>query len=80
LDVAAKELGVAFPSRRGRTLGGFVMNALGRMPRPGDEVAHDRLRLRVTHMAGRRVQSLEAWIAAPEGPTPGAPGEGGKPS
>jgi CBS domain containing-hemolysin-like protein len=40
------------------TVGGLVMNRLGRLPQVGDEVATEKLRLRVVSMAGRRIKRL----------------------
>ena len=40
------------------TVGGFVMNRLGRLPQVGDELEAGRLRLRVVSMAGRRIRRL----------------------
>jgi CBS domain containing-hemolysin-like protein len=59
LDEAAEQLMVEFPTRRGRTVGGFVMNTLGRIPRVGDSVEHAGLQFRVTEMSARRVHRLE---------------------
>lgn len=41
------------------TLGGFVMAAVGRVPRVGDEVAVDGWTLRVVAMDGRRVDQVQ---------------------
>ncbi len=40
------------------TVGGFVINQLGRLPSVGDEVEVDGLNLRVLSMSGRRVRRL----------------------
>lgn len=69
LETVAEELGVEFPERRGRTIGGFVMNTLERIPEVGDEIEHAGLRLRVEEMAGRRVHRLSVWRPAPDDPT-----------
>lgn len=50
--------GVDFPEERGRTVGGFVMNTLGRIPDVGDEVTWEALSLTVEKMAGRRLQTV----------------------
>jgi putative hemolysin len=54
LDLA-DTLDVDFPEDKGRTVGGFIMNTLARIPVAGDEVAHRAVSLRVEEMAGRRV-------------------------
>lgn len=40
------------------TVGGFLINQLGRLPAVGDEVAVNGLQLRVLSMAGRRIRRL----------------------
>lgn len=42
-----------------RTLGGFIMTSLGRLPESGDAVAHDGHRFEVVTMHGRRVQAVK---------------------
>lgn len=58
LERLGEVCGVEFPSDKGRTAGGFVMNTLGRIPKAGDEVFFDSLELKVERMAGRRLHSL----------------------
>ncbi len=68
------------------TLGGLVMDALGRVPEQGDVVEAGGVRLRVDHMAGRRVDRLrverlpeddaEATGDVGRGPGRGRRGEG----
>lgn len=58
LDECADLLGVAFPSDKGRTLGGFAMNTLCHIPTPGEELRHENLTIRIDAMAGRRILSL----------------------
>lgn len=59
IDRLGDQLGAQFPSHLGRTVGGFMMNSLGRIPRVGDEIVHDAYRLRIQEMAGRRVNTIE---------------------
>ena len=40
------------------TVGGLVMNHLGRLPQVGDEIETGRLKMRVVSMAGRRIRRL----------------------
>ena len=49
------------------TVGGFVMAAVGRIPRPGDEVVVDGWRARVERMDGRRVDRVRL-VPAPAVP------------
>ncbi len=54
------ECGIALPpSRDYVTLAGFLMARLGRMPKLGDEVTYDGVRLKVRGMTGHRVDSIE---------------------
>jgi CBS domain containing-hemolysin-like protein len=47
------------------TVGGFVMAALGRIPRAGDEVVVDKFRVRVERMDGRRVDRVRLVAVQP---------------
>lgn len=58
LSHLADELEVTLPEELGRTVGGLVMNSLGRIPDVGDEITYDGLHFQVEEMVGRRVQSL----------------------
>ena len=80
LGVLGDELEVTFPENHGRTVGGFVMNTLGRIPRVGDEITFGPLTMRVEEMAGRRVPVLavtRAGAGPDAGGNGGAPGENG---
>ena len=48
-----------FPDNLGHTLGGFVMNSLGRIPAAGEELRFNGLLMRVTRVIGRRVAQVE---------------------
>jgi putative hemolysin len=54
LDEIAEISGVELPEGPYATLGGYVMAELGRMPRNGDVVEHDGVRLTVVRTDGRR--------------------------
>jgi CBS domain containing-hemolysin-like protein len=54
-----RKLGVEFPDNLGHTLGGFVMNSLGRIPAAGEELRFNGLLMRVTRVIGRRVAQVE---------------------
>ena len=58
-----------FPDNRGRTLSGFVMNTLGRIPRTCDIIEHGGLRITVGEMAGRRVRDVLVRRVVPEYPS-----------
>lgn len=60
LPALSEELGLDLPVRRADTLGGALAEALGRVPRPGDELVHGGWRLRVTSVRRSRVESVLA--------------------
>jgi putative hemolysin len=64
LNDFAERCGFALPPGPYETVGGFVMARLGRLPRPGDEVAVGAWRLRVTECDGRRVSRVTVLAAA----------------
>jgi CBS domain containing-hemolysin-like protein len=53
------EYGVDLPEGEYETLGGLVMDRLGRLPVTGDVVEEEGWRLRVTRTDGRRVREIE---------------------
>jgi CBS domain containing-hemolysin-like protein len=67
-DEVRERTGVPIPDGHAyETVGGFVMAAIGRIPRPGDEIAVDGFRVRVERMDGRRVDRVRL-VAAPAVP------------
>jgi CBS domain containing-hemolysin-like protein len=50
------------------TVGGFLINQLGRLPSVGDEIAVDGLTMRVLSMSGRRVRRMRVARARKEEP------------
>ena len=59
LEDIEDELSVALPSEEGMTtIGGFMMEQLGRMPRPGDSVTINDLVFRILEMTGPRVKKV----------------------
>lgn len=52
------EAGLVLPTRRADTMAGALAEALGRVPRVGDELRLPGWRLRVTAMVGRRVGAV----------------------
>ncbi len=48
------------------TLGGLLMSALGRIPRDGDEIVVEHVRLQVEAMAGRRVERVRVCAVEPD--------------
>jgi putative hemolysin len=55
LDEIAELTGVELPEGPYATVAGFVMAELGRLPRTGDVVEHDNVRITVVRTDGRRV-------------------------
>ena len=63
----AEACGVELPlSRDFVTVAGFIMAKLGRVPRPGDEVAHAGTRFRVLEMSDHRIDAVEVVRSEPE--------------
>jgi putative hemolysin len=49
------------------SVGGFIVNELGRMPSVGDTVQFDGVNLKVLSVAGRRIKKVRVQkVAAPE--------------
>jgi magnesium and cobalt exporter, CNNM family len=61
----AERTGYGLPAGPYETVGGFLMARLGRLPRVGDEVPVDRVRLVVTALDGRRVSRVGLVAALP---------------
>jgi CBS domain containing-hemolysin-like protein len=58
-DQLRNATGINLPEGEYETLGGFVMDRLGRIPRRGDRIEHEGWVLRVRRMDGRRVAEVE---------------------
>ncbi|MBI2880718.1 MAG: HlyC/CorC family transporter [Candidatus Tectomicrobia bacterium] len=50
-----EKMGFQLPKTPAETLGGFVMDLLGRVPEPGERIARDGLVFTVAEMRGRRI-------------------------
>lgn len=59
LSEITERLGLDFGEQEFDTVGGYVMGELGRLPEPGDEVEVRGYTLKVTQMAGQRIQQIE---------------------
>lgn len=51
-------LDLTLPSGDFDTVGGFVLNLFGELPREGDRITHDSLKFEVVHMKGTRILEL----------------------
>jgi CBS domain containing-hemolysin-like protein len=58
-DQLKNQVGIKLPDGEYETVGGFVMDRLGRIPRRGDRMEFDGWVLRVRRMEGRRVAEVE---------------------
>ena len=58
LDEFTEQTGVGLPDGPYETVAGYVMNALGRVPKMGDAVEAPGVRLKVSAMDGRRVEKV----------------------
>jgi CBS domain containing-hemolysin-like protein len=79
-DEVRERTGVPIPDGQAfETVGGFVMAAIGRIPRAGDEVVVDGFRVRVERMDGRRVDRVRLTAVAIPGVPLATAGPGGVP-
>jgi len=58
LDELSEALGAAFTHAEVSTVGGLIYSALGRVPRPGDELTLDGYRVVVERVDRRRVTQV----------------------
>ncbi|HZE05651.1 MAG TPA: hemolysin family protein [Solirubrobacteraceae bacterium] len=70
LDDFAEQFHVDIPSEPYHTLAGLVLDRLGRLPRVGDTVRVNGLRLRVLAVKGLRVSVIEVVFARPPARSP----------
>lgn len=59
IDDANEDLGLNLPHGSYETLAGFVLDQLGRVPRVGETLRWNSLRIRVAEMQGPRIKRLE---------------------
>lgn len=60
-----RELELELPDEETVTIGGLVFHHLGRLPRPGDEIEVEGVRLQVLEVAERRVRRLRVVLPRP---------------
>jgi putative hemolysin len=73
LDEFAEQTGVELPEGPYETVAGYVLSALGRLPRVGDTVEVAGRRLTVTEMDARRIARVRVGPASPDVPADTAP-------
>lgn len=67
LDEVSARLGIALCADQIDTLGGLVYSRTGHVPRLGEEITHNGVRIRVEEMDGRRIARLRVEkVASPE--------------
>ena len=59
-----REVGARLPEGEYETVGGFLMDQLGRVPKHGDVVSGETFDMSVRRMDGRRVREVELKVAA----------------
>jgi putative hemolysin len=62
LDEFTEQTGASLPDGPYETVAGYVMNALGHVPKVGEAVEAPSLRLKVTTMDGRRVEKVRVTL------------------
>ena len=77
VDVLGDRLGLAVEEGPYKTVAGYVLERLGRIPRVGEAIEVGGQRLTVVAMDGRRIAELEVRTVAPEpAPRPASPAGG----
>ncbi|HJN75762.1 MAG TPA: hemolysin family protein [Myxococcota bacterium] len=67
LEDLAELTGVSLQREEVHTVGGFVMAELGEVPREGQELALEGIRIVVKQMDGRRIAEVELWRLGTQG-------------
>lgn len=50
------------PADKVRTVGGLILQALGRIPEPGEEIRFGRYRFRVEELKGKTIKKVRFWV------------------
>jgi CBS domain containing-hemolysin-like protein len=64
-----EELGVPTPAVEANSVGGLVIENLGRIPKAGERVPFPRFDVEVLSMDGPRIESVRVWPRTREGDT-----------
>jgi CBS domain containing-hemolysin-like protein len=62
IDDLNSALGLSLPSDEVDTLGGFLYNLIGRVPREGEEISYSGIRFKVARLEGQRIVEVIAWL------------------
>lgn len=66
IDTANDELGLALPTGNYETVAGFILSHLGRIPRTGEQIKHDKLKIIITHMKGLKIEKVRITRLEPD--------------
>jgi CBS domain containing-hemolysin-like protein len=68
VDDVEDAFGVILPEGEFDSIGGFVLDRIGRLPRAGEELRARGLRIRIEEVNSHRIQKLHIWrVPTPEG-------------
>ena len=59
IDELNEELGIELPDGDYETIAGFVLDVLGHIPAPGEQLEHDNLKIGVTEMNGLKIEAIK---------------------
>ena len=59
IEEAEEELGIELPEGDFETVAGFVLNILGHIPAPGEQLEYDNLKLEVTEMSDLKIETVK---------------------
>ena len=59
IDELNEELGIELPDGDYETIAGFVLDVLGHIPAPGEQLEHDNLKIEVTEMNGLKIEAIK---------------------
>jgi CBS domain containing-hemolysin-like protein len=62
IDDLNAALGSTIPSDEVDTLGGFLYNLVGRVPREGEEISYGGIRFKIARLEGQRIAEVMAWL------------------
>ena len=68
IDAANEELELMLPKGNYETLAGFVLNHLGHIPRVGEQIKQDKLKIVITHMKGLKIDKVRITRVEPDPP------------